>query len=171
MKSTLNNHLSPASRVWVYQSTTEFTPEQAAAISEKITSFVNQWTAHKMEVTGDGALLYNRFIVLMADETEVGVSGCSVDSSVHFVRQIGAEFGANFFDRWNIAYKKGEAVLSCNRDEFEKLVALGEIKEDTTVFNNLVQTKADFDTKWQILYKDSWLKNLAPADKSFGLVL
>lgn len=171
MNTMLSNNLSPKSRVWVYQSTTPFSPEQAAAISEKITRFVNQWTAHKMEVTGAGALLYNRFIVLMADETEVGVSGCSVDSSVHFIRQIGSEFGANFFDRWNIAYKKGEEVLSCNREEFEKLVSEGEIQEDTMVFNNLVHTKADFDTKWQIAYKDSWLKNLAPADKSFGLVL
>ncbi len=171
MNTTLTNSLSPKSRVWIYQSTKEFTPEQAAAISEKITAFVNQWTAHKMEVTGAGGLLYNRFVVLMADESEVGVSGCSVDSSVNFIRQLGSGFNANFFDRWNIAYKKGNDVVSCSRDEFESLVATGDIKPETVVFNNLVQTKAEFETKWQVSYKDSWLQNLAPADKSFGIIL
>ncbi len=167
----MNNQLSATSKVWVYQSSRKFTDAETLLINEKIKGFVNQWTAHKLEVTGDGALLYNRFVVLMADETEVGVSGCSVDSSVNFVRSLGSEFGVNFFDRWLIAYKKGEEVLSCPRAEFEQLVLSGEVHDETTVFNNLVQTKADFEAKWQIPYKQSWLKNLSAANTSFSSVL
>lgn len=167
----MNNQLSATSKVWVYQSSRKFTDAETLLINEKIKGFVNQWTAHKLEVTGYGALLYNRFVVLMADETEVGVSGCSVDSSVNFVRSLGSEFSVNFFDRWLIAYKKGGEVLSCPRAEFEQLVLSGEVHDETTVFNNLVQTKADFETKWQIPYKQSWLKNLSAANTSFSSVL
>jgi len=31
----------------------------------------------------------------------------------------------------------------------------GKINEDTIVFNNLVETKIDFETKWEISLKDS----------------
>lgn len=167
----MNNQLSATSKVWVYQSSRKFADAEALLINEKIKGFVNQWTAHKMEVTGDGALLYNRFVVLMADETEVGVSGCSVDSSVHFIRSLGTEFNTNFFDRWMIAYIKDGEVLSFPRAEFEQLVHSGEVNDETIVFNNLVQTKADFETKWQIPYKQSWLKNLSAANTSFSSVL
>ncbi len=167
----LANQLSPNSRVWVYQSNRAFTANEAAFIAEKVKTFVTQWTAHKMEIAGDGALLHNRFIVLMADEAEVGVSGCSVDSSVHFIRSIGSEFNVNFFDRWCIAYLQDGDVHSCSRAAFEKLVEEGTITDETIVFNNLVATKADLETKWQVAYKDSWLKNLSASHSEFSLVL
>ena len=171
MNTALNNQLSPLSKVWIYQSNRPFTETEAAILTERINSFVKQWTAHKLEVSGDGALLYNRFIVLMADETHVGVSGCSVDSSVHFIRNIGTEFNVNFFDRWNIAYKKNGEVLSCSREEFSKLVETGIITDETIVFNNLVQTKAELETKWEVAYKNSWVKNLGAVNTSFSSVL
>ena len=171
MNIALNNQLSPLSKVWIYQSNKAFNETEAAILIERINGFVKQWTAHKLEVSGDGALLYNRFVVLMADETHVGVSGCSVDSSVHFIRSIGNEFNVNFFDRWNIAYKKNGEVLSCAREEFSKLVETGIITDDTIVFNNLVQTKAELETQWEIAYKNSWVKNLGAVNTSFSSVL
>ena len=171
MNTSIPNSLSPLSKVWIYQSNRLFTESEAATVTHKINEFVKAWTAHKLQVSGAGVLLYNRFIVLMADESQVGVSGCSVDASVHFIRAIGQEFEVNFFDRWNIAYKKDEEVLSCPRAEFEQLVEQGAITDNTTVFNNLVQTKAELETKWEITYKDSWLKNLSAAHTSFSSVL
>jgi len=52
----MNNQLSATSKIWVYQSSRKFTDAETQVINEKIKGFVNQWTAHKMEVTGDGAL-------------------------------------------------------------------------------------------------------------------
>lgn len=171
MKTSIQNTLSPLSKVWIYQSNRTFTESEAAIVAEKINEFVKGWTAHKLQVAGGGVLLHNRFIVLMADESNVGVSGCSVDASVHFIRAIGQEFKVNFFDRWNIAYKKDGEVLSCPRAEFEQLVEQGVITDNTTVFNNLVQTKSELESKWEIAYKDSWLKNLSATHTSFSAVL
>ena len=171
MNSALNNQLSPESKAWVYQSSRLFTDAEAIVITDKIKGFVNQWTAHKMEVTGEGILLYNRFIILLADETHVGVSGCSVDASVHFIRNIGQDFKTNFFDRWLIAYKQHDEVHTAPRAEFEKLVESGEVNDETIVFNNLVQTKAELESTWQVPFKDSWLKNLSAAHTSFNSIL
>ena len=165
------NNLSDTSKVWIYQSSRKFSANESEVISQKIKEFVMQWTSHKAGVIGDGKLFYNQFIVLMADESQVGVSGCSIDSSTHFVKAIGNEYKANFFDRWNLAYIKDGEVVACHRDDFERMLNTGEISDDTIVFNNLLHTKADFETKWQVPYRESWLKNLRVAHISFNSIL
>ncbi len=167
----IKNLLPPDSRVWVYQSVKKLSEHESNAVAAKIRQFVSQWTSHKEGVAGDGVLLYNRFVVLMADENQTSVGGCSIDSSIHFIKNLEKEFGTNFFDRWNIAYKKGSEVLSCNMPEFGKLVEQQVINDTTIVFNNLVQSKKDFEAKWQIPYKDSWLKNIETAHSSFSSML
>ncbi len=167
----IENQLSPLSKVWVYQSSRAFNEDEGLVISQKIKDFVQQWTSHKLEVSGDGGLVYNRFVILMADETLVGVGGCSIDSSVHFMRSLGQEFRADFLDRWLVAYKKEDEVHAISRAEFEKLVESGEVHDDTIIFNNLIQTKAELQSRWQIPYKQSWLKNLSAAHTSFSSIL
>ena len=103
----------------------------------------------------------------MADEAEVAVSGCSIDSSVHFIHTIAREFELEFFDRWNFAYQNGNDVESCGREKFQQLVEHGIITNQTIVFNNLVKTKGEFESKWRIEYKDSWHKNLNAAPLPF----
>jgi hypothetical protein len=154
--SNLFTQLPSTSRVWVYQSNKVFTPEQAASVQRDIAAFVSRWTAHKLKVAAGGELVYNRFIILAADEREVGVSGCSIDSSVHFIKELGAKYGVDFFDRFNVAYKIGNEVNSANRAGFEALLAQGNITPDTLVYNNLVETLSDLHTKWEVPFKDSW---------------
>ena len=171
MDPHFENNLPDTSKVWIYQSSRKFSANETEVINEKIKHFLSQWNAHKIDVVGDGMLIYNCFVVLMADENRVGVSGCSIDSSVHFIKALGNEFNTNFFDRWNLAYKKDGEVVSCHREEFERLLNTGEINDDTIVFNNLLQTKGDFKTKWQVPYSESWLKNLRTAHTSFSSIL
>jgi signal transduction histidine kinase len=54
--------------------------------------------------------------VLIADENEVSVSGCSIDSSVKFIQHLQSEYQLNFFDRFysvnkNLSRKLGGAGL------------------------------------------------------------
>jgi len=154
--NTLFPDLPNTSRVWVYQSNRLFTEAEAAAIAANIKAFVDEWTAHKLKVYADGALLYNRFVILAADEHQVGVSGCSIDSSVRFIKELGTQYGVDFFDRFHVAYKVGEEVRSANREGFESLIASGTITPDTIVYNNLVDNLTDLRTKWEVPFKESW---------------
>ncbi|MCW5908934.1 MAG: hypothetical protein KIS94_13805 [Chitinophagales bacterium] len=167
----VNNNLPHTARTWVYQSTRKLTMPESIIVREKINGFVEQWTSHKMEVTGWGDLLYDRFVILMADEEQVQLGGCSIDSSVRFVKTLEAELQTNFFDRWNIAYKKGNDVLSAGRSDFARLLETGEITDDTIVFNNLLHTKKDLLENWQVPYRESWLKNVALTNTPFSSLL
>jgi hypothetical protein len=147
---------SEHSRVWVYQSDKELTDPTAGKLLVMLNKFTAEWTAHNNQLKARAEVRYNRFIILVVDETQAGASGCSIDKSVNFLKRIEQEFGINLFDRFNFAYREGEKVLSAPRHQFEELLKEGKITSSTIVFNNLVPTLADLETKWEVPFKDSW---------------
>ncbi|HVS90683.1 MAG TPA: hypothetical protein VHE59_01540 [Mucilaginibacter sp.] len=149
-------HFSEQSRVWVYQSDRELTTQEAAEIQNTLDRFAAEWTAHNHQLKARAEVRYNRFLVLIVDESQAGASGCSIDKSVNFLKRIEQEYGINLFDRFNLAYREGERVLSAPRHQFEELLKEGRITNNTIVFNNLVPTLADLENKWEVPFKESW---------------
>jgi hypothetical protein len=147
---------STNSRVWVYQSDKKLNDEVVAQIRQRLDDFTTQWTAHNNQLKAKGQVRYNRFLILIVDETQAGASGCSIDKSVHFMQSLEREFGINLFDRFNLAYRQGDEVLSLPRHGFEELLKNGTINTDTIVYNNLVQNLSELETKWEVPFKDSW---------------
>ncbi|MGF7079591.1 ABC transporter ATPase [Mucilaginibacter sp. UYCu711] len=147
---------SKNSRVWVYQSDKKLTDEAVAQIQLRLNDFTSLWTAHNSQLKAKAEVRYNRFLILIVDETQAGASGCSIDKSVRFMQEIEREFNINLFDRFNLAYKEADEVLSLPRHGFEDLLKQGAINTDTIVYNNLVQNLTELETKWEVSFKDSW---------------
>ena len=82
----------PSSRVWIYQSSRLFLMSEALEIEPMLEAFLASWNTHGTPVKGFANLIYGQFIVIMADETHAGVSGCSTDSSVRLIKQIEEKF-------------------------------------------------------------------------------
>ncbi len=154
------NKLSQSSRVWIYQSKTPIAPASLPAIQQHLKEFTRQWTSHNQALKAVGEVLHERFIVLMVDESLSGASGCSIDSSVHFVQLLEQEYKLNLFDRMTFTYEQNGEILAADRNEFAELYAAGKINDDTLVFDNLVSNKADFDSKWKVRLADSWHKQM-----------
>jgi hypothetical protein len=146
-----------SSRVWIYQSPRLFMLSEALAIEELLEAFVKDWKSHGTPVKGYANLFYGQFIVLMADETATGVSGCSTDGSVRLVKEIEQKFGVNLFDRLMLAFRIKDKVQMVPLAQLPYALENGFINEDTLYFNNTVQTKAELETNWLIPMKDSWL--------------
>jgi len=145
------------SRVWIYQSPRLFFLSEALVIEEMLATFVRDWKSHGVPVKGYANLFYGQFIVLMADETATGVSGCSTDSSVRLIREIEQRFGISLFDRLMMAFRINEKVQMVPISQIPYALENGFIGPDTSYFDNTVQTKADLETRWLIPLKDSWL--------------
>src|SRR4051812_234084 len=108
----LPDNFSPESRVWIYQSNRTFTLSEALDIEAMLSKFSSEWRSHGAEVDAYGNLFFGQFIVLMADERKAGVSGCSTDSSVRFIKQLGTQFHVDFFERTTLAFVvKGKIQL------------------------------------------------------------
>jgi len=147
----------PGSRVWIYQSNRELTENEAKQIEEKFAAFARQWTAHKQQLNALGKVLFNRFAILLADETQTKVGGCSQDESFDFIREIENEFGITLFDRLTLLFKKDNEIISVPFSELNEKFSEGVIDEQTIFFNNLVQTLAEMQANWMIPVGRSWL--------------
>lgn len=149
-------NFSENSRVWIYQSNRELNPVEMARMEHILTEFTSDWTAHNNLLKAQAEIRYNRFIILTVDESQAGVTGCSIDKSVALMKSLEQEFHLNLFDRFNTAYRAAEGIASASRNDFEELIKQGVVNSDTIVFNNLVNTLRDLDTKWEVPFKNSW---------------
>ncbi|MDT3404754.1 ABC transporter ATPase [Mucilaginibacter terrae] len=147
---------SKNSRVWIYQSDKELTDSQTQQVQEQLNQFTQSWTAHNNELKAGAAVKYNRFLILVVDESQAGASGCSIDKSVRVMKELEQQYNINLFDRFNLAYRDGDNILSVPRNEFEELIKTGKINAGTIVYNNLVQTLDELQTKWEVPLQNSW---------------
>jgi len=147
---------SPSSKVWIYTSDKEFNSEQVPIIASSLNSFVKNWTAHSKLLQSTYLIAFNRFIILIVDESKAGASGCSIDASVRFMKGLGEEFGLDFFNRMLFAYKEGEKAIVLDKENFEKSIRSGNIHRETLVFNNLVRNKEELGRLWIVPLKESW---------------
>ncbi|UIR55238.1 ABC transporter ATPase [Sphingobacterium sp. SRCM116780] len=145
---------------WVYQSNRFFTNEEAVLIQEKLTDFAAGWKVHGEPLSAQAVVKDNLFIVLSVDEQLAAASGCSIDSSVRFLKSLEEEFNIQLFDRMNVAYKKNDQLLLATRDEFEDLVKTGAIEATTFVFDNTITSLDALRDKWEIPFAESWHKRV-----------
>lgn len=163
-KHLLPADFSPSSRVWIYQSNRLFSLSDAFDIEDAINQFCEEWRSHGADVKAFGNLFFGQFVVLMADEAQAAVSGCSTDSSVRFIKQLGERFHVDFFDRTTLAFIIKDKVQLLPLSQFAYAVDNGFINGDTLYFNNLAATKEQLENNWLIPVKDSWLsRKLKPA--------
>ena len=145
------------SRVWIYQSNRQFTLSEALQIDELLSSFTSTWKSHGADVKGFARLLFGQFIILMADETATGVSGCSTDSSVRLIKNIEQDFNVNLFDWQTLAFVIKERLQLFHLNQLNYAIDNDLISPDTLYFNNTIQTKQELIHHWIIPIKDSWL--------------
>jgi hypothetical protein len=149
--------LSPLSRVWVYQSDRNLSEEEVNQIRLLSAAFVSNWTAHGSMLNASADVFFNRFVVIAADESQVLASGCSIDKSVGFIKDLEKHFNLNLLDRLNVAYLEQDELKTFKLHELSELVEKGKITPETVIFNNLVKTMSDLKTQWRIPLKDSWM--------------
>jgi len=152
----LINELSGDSKIWIYQSSRELTDEENTLANRMLQEFVSSWSAHNIPLAAAGEIRFNRFFILAVDENKAGASGCSIDSSVRFMRSIEQQFKIRLFDRMSFAYHNGESIAVLDKDAFSREIENGNIRNDTIVFNNLVRTRDELELNWKLPMAQSW---------------
>lgn len=153
----------PDSRVWVYQSSRLLMLGEALDLETMLQEFVAGWQTHGTPVKGYANLLFGQFIVLMADESQAAVSGCSTDSSVHLIKDIEARFSISMFDRQTLAFVVKGKVQLIPLSQVDYAIKQGFIDGDTIYFNNIVASKEELEAKWMIPVRESWLAKRYPS--------
>jgi hypothetical protein len=161
-KKNISEDFNDNSRVWIYQSNRQFSTNEALEIEQVLNSFASNWKSHGTPVKGYASLFFGQFIVLMADETGTGVSGCSTDSSVHLIKSIEEKYNAQMFDRQSLAFVIKDKIQLIPLSQLEYALENNFITAHTLYFNNTVLSKEEMIEKWITPLKDSWLAKRLP---------
>lgn len=150
--------LQESSRVWIYQADKSLSEKDIDYISTQATKFCDQWVAHDVPLKSSYKILHNKFLVLAVDEGHNAASGCSIDSSVHFVQTIERQLNLNFFDRTQVAFLIDDNVYTTDLESIKNEIDTGTIGSDTITFNMQAQNIAEFQENWLVPAGESWMK-------------
>jgi len=148
--------LPKTARVWIYQNTSVIDPAVQDAIESKLDQFSSKWSAHNHPLASHCEIRHNRFLILIVDEAQNMASGCSIDASVHFIRQLESAYSLDLFNRMVFSYQKDGEVITVPKIEFARQYASGMIDDETLVFDNLIKTKEDLENRWLKPLGESW---------------
>jgi hypothetical protein len=99
------------SRVWVYQANRPFSTSETQVIENYLTPALTQWAAHGAGLNASFEIRFQQVIVIAVDETINAASGCSIDASTRWFKEMGAELGIDFFDRSTAIVEGDEVTL------------------------------------------------------------
>ena len=157
IKQHLPEDFAYTSKVWIFQSSRLFLISESLDMEEMLTDFAKQWKSHGIPVKGFAMLFFGRFVVLMADETATGVSGCSTDSSVHVIKNIEKKFNVHMFHRESLAFVVKDKIELIPLPQLQYAIQNMFINRNTLYFNNIITSKAELISNWIIPAGDTWL--------------
>ena len=157
IETHIPNHFNDNARVWIFQSSRLFSMSEAFEIETILKDHCSGWKSHGKEVNGYANLFFGQFIVVMADETEATVGGCSTDSLFRTIKQIEALCKVNLFDRQMLAFLVKDKIELLPLAQIKYAVSNNHISPTTIYFNNTVGTKKELLGNWMIPICESWL--------------
>ncbi len=156
------DQLAGHSRIWIYQAERKFSTSEIRVIEETLRRFCEGWNTHGNLMPTSFEILDNQVIVLGVDESNLGASGCSIDSSVRILRELENQLQVNLTDQGKVSFKNAGGQVSVFPSlGIKARVLSGEIQPDTLVLNPLVNVKKDLEKVW-ISANESWLNKYFP---------
>ena len=144
--------MNPDSKVWVYVAKQPIAEPLFGDILTLGNSFVKDWAAHGTELDARFSILNNQVIVLAVDQSNQQATGCSIDSSVQFIKQLDQKYQLDLFERMRVLHKSDSGDIQTAH--LQKLN--GELKQNTLVFDHLADTVGSLKTAWKTA-SDTWV--------------
>jgi hypothetical protein len=148
--------LPETARIWIYQCNRSFSDSELEEISKKISVFLEGWAAHGADLQSGFEIKYKRFIVIALDQQMNVATGCSIDDSVKFIQDLETTYKVDLMDKMNVSYKQGDFVAYKTLTDFKKMAKDKAVSKNTIVFNNLVNSKAEYLEFWEVPASESW---------------
>ena len=164
----LNPSLPDNARIWLFAADRALTPDEQAALLDRLRPFIAAWKSHGRPVPGDVGILFDRVLVVGAhlseDDFNAGVSGCGIDSLTHAVESTAAKLGFDWAGALDVLYYDVDGTLqTVSRSEFRRLAEEGAVTSDTLVLDLTTTSAGELRThEIQRRVADSWHGGLIP---------
>ncbi|MBX2980642.1 MAG: hypothetical protein KF905_15250 [Flavobacteriales bacterium] len=145
-------------RLWMYKAPRDLGQAEQKLVRERGVAFTAGWAAHGAPLDACVDVLVDRFVVIAVDEEQANASGCSIDKSVGFIKDLEHDLNLMLTDRMIMVFEQDGKVRSCRLQELPELVKEGLITGDTIVFDDLVSTVGDLAERFRVPLRASWLE-------------
>lgn len=151
------HQLPPQARIWIYQASRPLTVAEVEALNPVLTQFITEWTSHGQKLQASAQIFHNQFLVIANNEDVNSPSGCSIDASVHFVKQLENRLNLSFFDRTQLAFLAENRLQVVPLKAVKEAVNAGQITSDTLYFDNTISTAGQLNSSWPKPARETWL--------------
>lgn len=149
--------LPETARVWFYQAHRDLTPQEQSILGMRLEKSLESWVTHGSPMKGSFTILHNRIVILAADIEFQTPSGCSVDSSTRWLKEIGRDFDVDFFDRC-IGYFGSNGLTFFPYYVAKKEVEKGDLKADSQIINHQISNLKELKSNLYISASESFIK-------------
>lgn len=149
------------SRIWIYLASQRLSIQAKEKVQAHLEKKIQHWDSHGAPMKASAAVFYDQFVILAADASHQHPSGCSIDQSVSWMRELGSELNVDFFDR-SIHVLQQDQVVSIPLATLKKAVENSVIKPETIVFNHTVSHLSDLEKCWKLPASASWMARYFP---------
>lgn len=158
--------MNDASRIWIYCADRELIEEEIKQIQAEGADFAARWTVHNNQLRASFTVHERRFLVLAVDESLNGASGCSIDSSVNFVKTLEEKIGTRMLNGGKVGIELNGEIQLLSMPEIREMAQKGEIKAETLMYDHLVPTLGDMRNNFRKPANSSWLRRFIPANET-----
>lgn len=144
-------------KIWVYPSSRKFYEQEIEGLKERIETFLTQLGEENEDVNCAYELKYDRFIIISVDDTDKPLNVKAHNNIAAFIINLEQQYEITLLDKINVCYKQGEFVQYKDLIEFKKMMKNNGVSAKTIVFDNMITTKEELETNWEINILDSWL--------------
>ena len=147
MPSTINVRdelfpsMSDQSKLWIYILDRDLSDDECHSMMKELKTFCANWTSHQESLKSEATILFNRMVIIGVDEAHREATGCSIDNSIHFLRQLGNAYRVGFFNRQICAVWNDGRPDFMDIKKLAEMYAAGIISDTSMVVDHLVKDK------------------------------
>ncbi|MFM6948569.1 MAG: hypothetical protein ACKOWQ_06110 [Aquirufa sp.] len=151
------NKLPPNARIWVYQANRPFSEIEIEQLNAFLPEAIESWNAHGAGLKGSFEIRYKQVVILGLDESTNQASGCSIDASTQWFKELGRQLSIDFFDR-TLAIVNEEKLDMYPLPSIKQAVQEEHITAESKVVTPLIPNLIYYQTNWPEVAANSWLK-------------
>ena len=146
-----------AARLWVYPFRDPLSGPSRSLLGQTLNDFLPTWASHGARVESHFLIHEDRFVLLVGN-SQAGISGCSIDSSVENFKMLRDRHGLDGLDRSLVFFRDTAGRIRAEHFlGFQKLVSSGRIVPDTPVFDTTITTLGELrEGGLEKPFQDSW---------------
>ena len=146
--------LPESSKIYIYPASRKLYPKEVPFAIEKIKIFLQNLP----ETDCFFEIKYDRFfLVFVSDLTPFSPE--QNENLVSLILSLEKELDIGLLDKVNVCFKQGEFVQLKEIPDFKKLIKNKSVSKKTIVFDNLINTKNEYDCCWEVPASVSWISH------------